>query len=873
MSQDMVTLTIDGKEVSVPKGTLIIRAAEKLGIHIPRFCDHPLLEPAGACRQCLVDVAAPDREGNVRAFPKPQASCTMTVMPGMVVNTAETSEVAKKAQHGITEFLLINHPLDCPICDKGGECPLQNQAMSHGTLHTRFQEQKRTWPKPVELTSQILIDRERCVLCQRCVRFAKQIAGDSFIALQGRGGGAIKHTDHSFMGENIGAYDEDVLGLQSACDCGEKIKEKVLLSPDVQVFDPLSDSFGAPAPIARQSVATSRADEEDANGRLFASYFSGNIIQICPVGALTSKQYRFRSRPFDLVSTRGISEHDASGSAIRNDIRRGIVTRRLAQMDMNVNEEWITDKDRFAYQWQFGPMRLTQPMVRENGQLITTSWSDAIGQAAEILAATDPHRVGFLPGGRLTFEDAYGWSKFARSVVGTNNIDQRTRVVGAGEEGFLGAYIAGTGMPVTYTDLEKAGQVMLVGFEPEDECGSIFLRLRKGVRNRSVKVATVAAFESASSIKTSAQVFLAAPGTEPEILNAIKAEGEGEYGNVFNGLQAETAVIVIGERAAATPGLLKAAVDLAARSGARMAWVPRRAGERGGLEAGLFPALLPFGRTVLDSKARAELMRYWGGEISDVLGLNVEQMLNQAVEGNLDVLVSGGIDLRDFPNTELVRKALRRVKHVISLEVNHSEVADYASVLLPVAPPAEKNGTFINWEGRLRPFGQALVSHQIADFAVLNRISQEMGKDMCLPSLKDVHAEVNALTDWDGERLEFIGGVPLPLLEPAAGQVVLVSHKPMLDDGLLQHGAKDLAASARRSVLRMSANTAAEFGIAKDGLATISTTLGAITLPVSIVKMPDRVVWTPECAVDSHLHESLGVTSGALVSLAAAEVK
>lgn len=874
MSQDMVTLTIDGKEVSVPKGTLIIRAAEKLGIHIPRFCDHPLLDPAGACRQCLVDVAAPDREGNVRPFPKPQASCTMTVMPGMVVNTAETSEVAKKAQHGITEFLLINHPLDCPICDKGGECPLQNQAMSHGTLRSRFDGQKRTWPKPVELTSQILIDRERCVLCQRCVRFAKQIAGDSFIALQGRGGGSIKHTDRSFMGENIGAYDEDVLGLYQGCDCAEdNPKEKVLLGPDVPVVNPLSDSFGAPAPICRQSVATSSAAEEDVNGRLFASYFSGNIIQICPVGALTSKQYRFRSRPFDLVSTRGVTEHDASGSAIRNDIRRGVITRRLAQMDMEVNEEWITDKDRFAYNWQFGPMRLTQPMVREEGELRATSWSDAIGQAAEILSEAAPQRVGFLPGGRLTFEDAYGWSKFARAVVGTNNIDQRTRVVGAGEESFLGAYIAGTGMPVTYEDLEKAGQVMLVGFEPEDECGSIFLRLRKGVRNGSVKVATVAAFESASSIKTSAQVFTAAPGTEPEILNAIRAEGQGEYAELFSGLKTENAVIVIGERAAATPGLLKATVDLAARTGARMAWVPRRAGERGGLEAGLLPALLPFGRPVADAKARAEVAAQWGMQISELVGLNMEQMLTQAAAGNLDVLVTGGIDLRDFPDTELVRKALSQVKHVISLEVNRSEVTDYASVLLPVAPPAEKNGTFINWEGRLRPFGQALVSHQLSDFAVLHRISEEMGKDMRLASLKEIHSEVNALLDWEGQRLEFCDADPLPLLAPAVGQVALVSHKPMLDDGLLQRGAKDLAASARRSVLRMSANTAAEFGISRDGAATISTDSGSITLPISIVKMPDRVVWVPECAVDSQLHESLGVASGALVSLAAAEVK
>src|SRR5690242_7398207 len=181
---DQVTLTIDGVEVSVPKGTLVIRAAEQIGVQIPRFCDHPLLDPVGACRQCLVEV--PDA-GNGRGLPKPQASCTLQVSEGMVVNTQATSPVADKAQQGIMEFLLINHPLDCPMCDKGGECPLQNQAMSNGRGESRFIETKRTFAKPVALSSEVLLDRERCVSCARCTRFAEQIAGDPLIELLERG--------------------------------------------------------------------------------------------------------------------------------------------------------------------------------------------------------------------------------------------------------------------------------------------------------------------------------------------------------------------------------------------------------------------------------------------------------------------------------------------------------------------------------------------------------------------------------------------------------------------------------------------------------------------------------------------------------------
>lgn len=857
---EQVQINIDGQDIEVAKGTLLIRAAEKLGIHIPRFCDHPLLDPAGACRQCLVEVAMPGRDGVVRPMPKPQPACTMTAMAGMEIKTAATSEVAEKAQHGITEFLLINHPLDCPICDKGGECPLQNQAMSHGTLHTRFSDEKRLWPKPVELTSQILIDRERCVLCQRCVRFANQIAGDSFIALQGRGGGSSPRDDHDFMGENVGAFDQEILGISDA----DGSQPSLRLNPEAAA---LSDSHGKPAPLSSPAAIGAGVDEKDQAGRLFSSYFSGNIIQICPVGALTSKRYRFRARPFDLVSTRGVTEQDASGSALRTDIRRGVVTRRMAQQDLEVNEEWITDKDRFGYQWQFQPSRIKTPLVREDGKLVPTSWSDAFDRAAKGLAAAGKGKVGFLPGGRLTFEDAYTWSKFARVVCGTNDIDQRTRAAGREEETFLGAYFAGAGMPVTYSDLEKAGQVLLVGFEPEDECGAVFLRLRKGVRSGNVKVATVAPFASPSSVKTAATVLFAAPGTEPEVVANVKAESEGDFGTVFAGLQGEGAVIVVGERAGTVPGLLSAVNDLAARSGARLAWIPRRSGERGGVEAGALPGLLPFGRDARDAEARSDLAAAWNAQLPDAPGRDTHKILEGACSGELSALVLGGLDLRDLPDQELAQKALAAASFVVSLEVNLTPAAQAADVVFPVAPVSEKPGTFINWEGRLRPFGQALVSQDMPDWEVLGKLAQVMGVELGIDSLKSLYAEANELLDWDGQRVAFEGAIPAELVTPPSKHVVLTCHKTQIDEGLLQVGATDMQAAGRASFARISPETAQEFGISAGSAIKLKTDSGQIQLPVVLTKMPQRVVWVPECSARSHVHESLGVTSGALVQL------
>src|SRR6266498_975530 len=493
---ETVKLTIDGIEVEAPKGALVIRVAEQMGIAIPRFCDHPLLAPAGACRQCLVDI-----EGQR----KPVASCTQAVADGMVVRTQLTSEVARKAQEGMMEFLLINHPLDCPMCDKGGECPLQNQAMSSGRADSRFNEQKRLYPKPINISTQVLLDRERCVLCLRCTRFSDEIAGDRFIDLMERS-----------SAEQIGVYTGDLSN------------------------DPGSATLAGEAGVAEP----------------FNSYFSGNTVQICPVGALTGAQYRFRARPFDLVSTPSACEHCAAGCAMRADHRRGKVMRRLAGDDPAVNEEWNCDKGRWGFQYANAFDRITVPLVRDakTGELREASWPEALAAAAEGLTRAREHGgVGVLTGGRLTVEDAYAYSKFARLTLGTNDIDFRARPVSREETEFLASNVAGR-VEATYAGVEAAPAVVIAGLEPEEECPILFLRLRKAWAKNKLRALALAPFTTQGYAKMGATVIPTLPGGEAAVLSA-DAE-------VRAALSEPGAILFVGERLAEAPGALSSAASL-----------------------------------------------------------------------------------------------------------------------------------------------------------------------------------------------------------------------------------------------------------------------------------------------------------------------
>jgi len=789
---DLVTVTIDDIEVKVPKNTLVIRAAEQVGIQIPRFCDHPLLDPVGACRQCLVEI--PDA-GNGRGMPKPQASCTITVADGMVVRTQVSSPVANKAQHGNMEFLLINHPLDCPVCDKGGECPLQNQAMTNGGGESRFHEVKRTFPKPINISAEVLLDRERCILCARCTRFSEQIAGDPFIALIERG--AL---------QQVGIYEKEP----------------------------------------------------------FESYFSGNTIQICPVGALTSAAYRFRSRPFDLVSVPTVAEHDASGAAIRADYRRGKVMRRLAGDDPAVNEEWISDRDRFAFNYASTGDRLTHPQIRENGELRPASWPEALTFAAERLTAARGN-AAVLTGGRLTLEDAYAYSKFARVALGTNDIDFRARPHSEEEGDFLAAAVAGTGLGTTFADLERAGSVLLVGFEPEEESPAVFLRLRKGVRKVGTKVFTVAAFASRGVEKLDGVVVQTSPGTEAAVLGDLG--NMGEAGAAARATLGSDSIILVGERLATAPGAYSAALRLALDTGAQLAWIPRRAGDRGALEAGCLPALLPGGRLVTDAAARVDLQAAWGVEnLPGTVGKDTSEIL--AAAGSLQALVVAGVEIDDLPDPEVALAALEAAPFVVSFEVRNSQVTEHADVVFPVVPPAEKDGTFVNWEGRERPFPVVLkVQAPMPDVRALAALAQEMDLPLGFSTTAGAKREFDELGRWDGDR----AGEPTYQAGPALGafdSTRLATWRMLIDDSRSNDGEPHLVATARRPIARLSLTTARRIGVQDGDELVVSTDAGSIRLPVLVTPMTDNVVWLPTNSADSHVRRSLHADHGSIVTIA-----
>ncbi|WP_405459054.1 NADH-quinone oxidoreductase subunit G [Streptomyces sp. NBC_00101] len=804
--EDLVTLTIDGIETSVPKGTLVIRAAEELGIEIPRFCDHPLLDPAGACRQCIVEV-----EGQR----KPMASCTITCTDGMVVKSQLTSPVAEKAQKGVMELLLINHPLDCPVCDKGGECPLQNQAMSHGDAESRFEGRKRTYEKPVPISTQVLLDRERCVLCARCTRFSNQVAGDPMIELIERG--------------------------------------------------------------ALQQVGIGEGDP-------FESYFSGNTIQICPVGALTSAAYRFRSRPFDLVSSPSVCEHCAGGCATRTDHRRGKVMRRLAANDPEVNEEWLCDKGRFGFRYAQQRDRLTTPLVRNaDGVLEPASWPEALAAAAAGLGAARG-RAGVLTGGRLTVEDAYAYSKFARVALATNDIDFRARTHSGEEADFLAARVAGRGRDldgdgVTYTSLEAASAVLLAGFESEEEAPGVFLRLRKAHRKHGQRTYALAPHATRGLEKAGGTLLPAAPGTETEWLDAL-AGGVGldEAGAAAaEALRGENSVIVVGERLAGVPGALTAVLRTATATGADLVWIPRRAGERGALEAGALPTLLPGGRPATDPSARQEVAALWGiAELPARHGRDTSQILGAAATGELGALLVAGVEPRDLPDPAAALTALDAVGFLVSLELRPSEVTDRADVVLPVAAVAEKSGTFLNWEGRARMFEAALKPEQMTrtlaptDGRVLHMLADALDVHLGLPDLAAARRELDRLGGWSGGYASAPQEVGRPLPRPGDGEAILAGHRMLLDLGRLQEGDEALAGTRHAAVARLSPHTAAETGVKDGDLLAVSGPAGSVELPLLITEMPDRVVWVPLNSTGRGVPAQTGARPGSLVRIGAA---
>jgi len=773
---DLITVVIDGFEVSVPKGTLIIRAAEKLGIQIPRFCDHPLLDPVGACRQCLVDV-----EINGRAFPKPQASCTIPVEPNMIVKTQLTSPVADKAQKGVMELLLGNHPLDCPVCDKGGECPLQNQAMSNGRPDARLDGYKRTFEKPISISSSVLLDRERCVLCARCTRFSEQIASDPFITLNERG--AL---------QQVGIYENDP----------------------------------------------------------FKSYFSGNTVQICPVGALTGASYRFRARPFDLISTPSACEHCASGCDMRTDVRRGKTLRRLAGDDASVNEEWNCDKGRWAFKYVTALDRLTHPLVRNSeGELVQASWPEALAAAA---AGLKGKRAAVITGGRVTTEDAYGYSKFARIALGTNDIDYRARVTSDEERDFLASHVVGSS--TTYRDIDTADHVALIAFEPEEESPIVFLRLNKNFKKRGLKVSAVATKQSIAMDKLKADFIKVAPGSEAAAVAALSLTSKS--------------IILVGERASESQGLFSAVAALVAKTGAKIAYIPRRAGERSALEAGALGNLLPGGRPVADAAARVDIAAAWGVDsLPTQVGRTTSQIIDALGAKELDAVVIGGVDAHDLQASAKTLDALKK-SFVVSLEIAPSSITAVADVVLPVAAITEKSGSFLNWEGRARAFDEAVEDSQNrSDVRILSMIADALGESIMLGTVTAAAREFNQLGKWDGARLQLTPVAAGAAQSVSGNDALLTSWRRLLDMGTLQKGEDNLAGTRRPTVAVISPKRAQAIGVESGAQVRVSNAQGSITIPVLVEDIHDDAVWLPRNSFASQTLVSLDAVHGDVVTV------
>jgi NADH-quinone oxidoreductase subunit G len=604
-----VTVTINGQTVQAEKGRLLIDVAEEMGIFVPRFCYHPGMKSVAVCRMCLVKI-----EGQRKLQP----ACATPVADGMEVSTVDPE--AAGAQKSILEFLLINHPLDCPICDRAGECPLQDQTYAHGPGTSRYIEPKRTYEKALEISDLVVLDRERCVLCWRCVRFADEIAGDQFIQLVDRGDGT-----------------------------------------QILTF----------------------------NDEPFDSYFSGNTVQICPVGALTAKPYRFVSRPWDLNTGPSVCAYCSVGCPISNEERSGKLVRCQALPNENVNDFWICDKGRFGFHYVDSRERLTNPLIRtESDEFSSASWGEALSVVAERLRSAD--RVGVIAGGHLTTEDAYAIARLSREVLETNNVDSRIQDAGAPYELALEAGPA-AGSTAVIDDIDTARTVVWVGPDPKEALPVLYLRLRVAVLDKGVKLVVVSPRRT-SLDAFATHVIRCEAGGEAKAVRSLMS-GAQDPAPVARDLGAPF-VVCWGP---ASPGrdeaaTFQAVIDLVADAGGKLLVCPPHAGSQGMIDMGVHPSLAP-GYTRVEEP-----------------GLDTRGILEAAAAGELDALLVFGADLvGDFPDSDLALRALSGSAFTVVTELFPTETAARADVVFPSAAYAEREGTFTNLERRLQKLEALLV--------------------------------------------------------------------------------------------------------------------------------------------------------------------
>jgi NADH-quinone oxidoreductase subunit G len=665
--EKLIQLTIDGREVQAVEGTMLVDAAKQGDVEIPYFCYEPKLgNPVGACRMCLVEV-----EG----IPKLQTSCSTAVKDGMVVNT-QTDRV-RAAQNAIVEFLLINHPLDCPVCDKGGECPLQDITFGWGLGRSRMIEPKRHFQKPLALSPLVAIDRERCILCYRCVRFSQEIAEDYQLIFAERGA-------HTFVSTH--------------------------------------------------------------DGHPYVAPFSGNIIELCPVGALTSQPYRFRARPWDIEGAGGICTLCPAQCNVTFTVRDEKVLRVLARDHSEVDDGWLCDKGRFAYQAIHVDDRITAPLARDGGELREVSWERAL----EVAAGVGRHRgrVGALVGGQASNEEGFLLARLLRDGLDSADIDCRSGDTVPLE---LMRALAAPALQATVPDLEFAHTVLLVGCDPIDDAPILDLRIRKGVRRRGVKLAI--ATSRPSALDPNAQLVVRfGPGEETKFLAELADELGGEPRSDLGRLLregGEDVVILWGERigAEAAAALLSIAerLGLSGREGAGLLEIPSGANGRGLREAGALPNAGP------------------GYAEPPVTGRGASEIAAAAIDGELTALYLLQTDpLRDQPDRAVWEKAL----HSAALVVAHASVLtegilEHADVIFPAESHAEKDGTVVHPDGRLQRLRIAIhhPGQVRAGWSVIADVARRAGHDLGVLTGPMAFGQLaQAVPFYSGLTLEEIGG-------------------------------------------------------------------------------------------------------------------
>jgi NADH-quinone oxidoreductase subunit G len=684
--RQFVTFSIDGREVSAPAGVMLADGAKYGDIEIPVFCYEPKLgAPVGACRMCLVEV-----EG----IPKLQTACSTPVKDGMVVHT-QTARV-REAQNSVVEFLLVNHPLDCPVCDKGGECPLQDITFGWGRGVSRMVEPKRHFRKPLELSPLIAIDRERCILCYRCVRFSQEVSEDYQLILNERGASSF-----------VGTFD----------------------------------------------------------GHPYVAPFSGNIIELCPVGALTSRAYRFRARPWDIEGSGSVCTHCPAQCNVEFTVRDERVLRVLARDNHDVDDGWLCDKGRFAYQSIHAEERVVEPLVRDaaTGELAPATWEYALDVAAAALTEAGSS-VAAIAGGTTTNEEGFLLQRLLREGLGSADLDARAGLPAVAPE--TQRALAAPALQATIPDLEFAHTVLLLGTEPVDDVASLDLRIRKGVRRNGVKLAV--ATSRPSALDQNAKLWLRyAPGAEHAFLAALEAELSGAGGvqelcdkadadpKAVAALAAllkdggDDVVIVWGQRigSAPLPSLLNvaAALGLGEREGAGLIEVPVGGNGRGLREVGVQPNAGP---GLADARKA---------------GKGAREIATAAANGQLGALYLLHADpVRDYADRRLWEAALSEAGAVIAhASLLSGALRATATVVFPAESYAEKEGTIVNLDGRVQRLRPAIgrPGSVRAEWQVLADVSKRIGLDTgALTGPMVTRQVVDAVPFYAGLTLEEIGG-------------------------------------------------------------------------------------------------------------------